>query len=344
MTGKMRAMVFNSFGERPAIVSLDVPSLSDTSVLLKVMATGICRSDWHGWMGHDSSIDLPHVPGHEFAGEIVSVGAKVRNWKIGDRVTAPFIQACGRCKYCRRDDQQVCENQEQAGFTYHGSFAEYMQIKNADVNLVQLPESMSFDVAAILGCRFGTSFRALVDQAHLSSGQKFAIYGAGGVGLSAIYIAKALGAEVHVMDSNANALDFAQQAGADYCYRSIAQMVKSTGGKIHVAMDAIGSIDMLTHSNTILDRRGKHIQVGLVAQDQPLAFSISRLIAYEFELIGSHGIQAFRYQAMIDFVMDKKLPLEAMIAQRLTLVEGAAFLMDMGKNQHAGVSVILPAL
>lgn len=344
MTGKMRAIVFKAFGEKPEIASLQIPSVSDSSVLLKVMATGICRSDWHGWMGHDDTIDLPHVPGHEFAGEIISVGTQVVKWKVGDRVTAPFIQACGKCSYCHRDDHQVCENQEQAGFTYHGSFAEYMEIKHADVNLVRLPDSMSFEVAAVLGCRFGTSFRALVDQARLSSGQKLAIYGAGGVGLSAIYIAKAIGAEVHVMDSNVKALDLAQQAGADYCYQSVTDMVSSTRGKIQVAMDAIGSAAMLTHSNTILDRRGKHIQVGLVAQDQPLAFSLSRLIAYEFELIGSHGIQAFRYQAMIDFVMDKKLPLEAMIAQRLTLDEGAVFLMDMGKNQHAGVSVILPTL
>ncbi len=344
MSGRMHAIVYRAFGEKPVVASLDIPSISESSVLLKVIATGICRSDWHGWMGHDDTIDLPHVPGHEFAGEILSVGAQVSKWKAGDRVTAPFVQACGRCSYCDRDDHQVCENQEQAGFTYHGSFAEYMEIKNADANLVRLPESMSYEVAAVLGCRFGTSFRALVDQARLSSGQKLAIYGAGGVGLSAIYIAKALGAEVHVMDFNPEALDLAQKAGADYCYQSVTDMIRSTGGKMQVAMDAIGNADMLTHSHTILDRRGKHIQVGLVAQDQPLAFSLSRLIAYEFELIGSHGIQAFRYQAMIDFVLDKKLPLDSMIVQKFSLSEGANFLMKMGKNQHAGVSVILPAL
>ena len=160
------------------------------------MATGLCRSDWHGWMGHDDDIKLPHVPGHEFAGIIEDIGSAVSKFKKGDRVTVPFVCGCGTCGECKSGNQQVCDNQTQAGFTHWGSFAEYVKIQNADINLVRLPDELSFEAAASLGCRFITSYRALIDQAKLEEDQFVAIHGCGGVGLSAVMIAKAKGAKV----------------------------------------------------------------------------------------------------------------------------------------------------
>ena len=92
------------------------------------LATGLCRSDWHGWIGHDPDIALPHVPGHEFAGTIESVGAQVRRWAPGQRVTMPFIGACGTCAQRMAGEQQVCARQSQPGFHTWGSFAERVAI------------------------------------------------------------------------------------------------------------------------------------------------------------------------------------------------------------------------
>ncbi|HAH39038.1 MAG TPA: alcohol dehydrogenase, partial [Algoriphagus sp.] len=159
----MKALVYEQFQSLPKIQKVSDPSPEDNGVVIRVKATGLCRSDWHGWMGHDSDIVLPHVPGHEFAGEIVGIGKDVRKWKTGDRVTVPFVCACGICPTCASGNQQICNEQFQPGFTHWGSFAEFVRIDRAETNLISLPESMSYETAASLGCRFATSFRAVVD-------------------------------------------------------------------------------------------------------------------------------------------------------------------------------------
>ncbi len=190
----MRAVVFEEFGQAPSIRTVPDPRPAPEGVVIKLEATGICRSDWHGWMGHDPDIRLPHVPGHELAGTVVAVGRQVSRWKAGDRVTVPFVAGCGRCFECTSGNHQVCEHQFQPGFTAWGSFAEYVAIDFADTNLVRLPESMDFATAASLGCRFVTSFRAVVDQGRVTPGEWVAVHGCGGVGLSALLGAIACGA------------------------------------------------------------------------------------------------------------------------------------------------------
>jgi alcohol dehydrogenase len=155
----MRAVVFEEFGKTPTVQTVPDPTPTAEGVVIKVEATGLCRSDWHGWMGHDPDIRLPHVPGHELAGVVVAVGRRVGRWRAGDRVTVPFVAACGRCAECASGNHQVCEHQFQPGFTAWGSYAEYVAIDHADTNLVALPENMDFATAASLGCRFVTSLR-----------------------------------------------------------------------------------------------------------------------------------------------------------------------------------------
>src|SRR6185437_13514787 len=189
----MRAVLYEQFRQPPAVVELPEPTVPPDGVLLRVEATGLCRSDWHGWQGHDPGITPPHVPGHELAGSIVEVGPLVRQWRVGQRVAVPFICACGSCTQCRTGNQQVCTNQLQPGFNYWGSFAEYVAIPFADVNLVSLPEQISFDTAAALGCRFATSYRAV----------------------SAVVIAAAAGARVIAVDRQPGALELAGRHGAE---------------------------------------------------------------------------------------------------------------------------------
>jgi alcohol dehydrogenase len=181
----MRAAVYEQFGQPLVVRSVPDPAPADDGVVIAVKATGLCRSDWHGWMGHDPDIRLPHVPGHELAGVVVAAGSLVRRWRAGDRVTVPFVCGCGACPQCASGNHQVCDRQSQPGFTHWGSFAEYVAIDRADTNLVALPEEMAYATAASLGCRFATSFRAVVDQGRVTAGQWVAVHGCGGVGLSA---------------------------------------------------------------------------------------------------------------------------------------------------------------
>jgi len=192
----MRAAVYDTFQGPVTIQNVSDPTPKPNGVVVKVTATGLCRSDWHGWMGHDSDIRLPHVPGHELAGTIEAIGKEVLNFKVGDRVTVPFVCGCGSCGQCISGNHQVCDHQSQPGFTHWRSFAEYVALDYADTNLVKIPDEISDITAATLGCRFITSFRAIVAQGKVTGGQYVAVHGCGGVGLSAIMIAHALGAQV----------------------------------------------------------------------------------------------------------------------------------------------------
>ncbi|MFB3106530.1 MAG: alcohol dehydrogenase catalytic domain-containing protein, partial [Pseudomonadales bacterium] len=269
----MKAVLYSAFKRPPEIEQVPDPVPVKGGVVVKVMASGVCRSDWHGWQGHDPDIELPHVPGHELAGVIEAVGAGVTKWKVGDRVTVPFVGGCGACPQCDSGNQQVCDYQFQPGFTHWGSFAEYVSIHYADVNLVRLPDDMEYSTAASLGCRFATSFRAIVDQGRVSADQWVAVHGCGGVGLSAVMIAKALGAKVVAVDIADDQLTLARSLGAvagvnANSVANVAEAVRDlTGGGAHVSVDAIGSAEVSFNSIDCLRKRGRHIQVGLLVHD-----------------------------------------------------------------------------
>src|SRR3954465_661206 len=212
---RMRAVVFERYGEPAEVREVADPEPPEHGVVVRVEATGLCRSDWHGWQGHDPDIALPRVRGHELAGVVEAVGARVTGWSTGDRVTVPFICACGACPACAAGDQQVCERQTQPGFTHWGSFAQYVALDHADVNLIAVPEDLSFATAASLGCRFPTAFRAAVRQGRVAAGEWVAVHGCGGVGLSAVMIAAAAGARVVAVDVSEAALEIARAAGAE---------------------------------------------------------------------------------------------------------------------------------
>ena len=203
----MRALVFDSFGGPLEVRDVPAPVPSPDGVVVRVEATGVCRSDWHAWQGHDDDVVLPHVPGHELAGVVEAVGPGVRRHRPGDRVTVPFVCACGRCPQCAAGDHQVCARQTQPGFTHWGSYAELVALEAADVNLVPLPEGVGATTAASLGCRYATAFRAVVQQGRVRPGEWVAVHGCGGVGLSAVQVAVAAGARVVAVDVSPGALE-----------------------------------------------------------------------------------------------------------------------------------------
>lgn len=343
----MRAIVYEKFKGPVTLQNVPDPKPKNNGVVVKVLATGLCRSDWHGWMGHDSDIELPHVPGHELAGLVHEIGKDVNNFKVGDRVTVPFVCGCGTCPECHSGNHQVCGFQTQPGFTHWGSFAEYVAIDHADVNLVKIPEEIDDRTAAILGCRFITSFRAVVDQGKVQGGQFVAVHGCGGVGLSAIMIANALGAEVIAVDVDDQTLQLARSLGAAHVINAsdqsdIVEAVRAvTDGGVHVSIDALGSQTTCFNSIANLRKRGKHIQVGLMTDDHKYPkIPMDQVLAKELEILGSHGMQAFRYPAMLEMIKNGKLRPQELIERSISLEEAIIELPAMDQFKNKGVLVI----
>ena len=343
----MKAVFYEAFQQPPVITTLPDPTPSPTGVVIKIKATGICRSDWHGWMGHDPDITLPHVPGHELAGVISATGKEIKNWSVGDRVTVPFVGGCGHCEECVSGNHQVCDHQFQPGFTHWGSFAEYVAIEYADINLVRLPEEMKFETAASLGCRFITAFRAIVDQGKVKPGQWVAVHGCGGVGLSAIMIANSLGANVIAIDIHEPKLKFAKTLGAvatvnAVLSKDVVNQVKTlTKGGAHVSVDALGHPTTCFNSIANLRKRGKHIQIGLMTgDDQFPKIPLAQVIAHELEILGSHGMQAFRYREMMEMIKHGKLQPQKLIGQIISLESSLEIFVNMDKFEGIGIKVI----
>lgn len=349
----MRAVVIDAFGRKPEVREVEDPTPTRGGVIIRVEATGVCRSDWHGWMGHDPVIRLPHVPGHELAGVVAEVGPDVANWRPGQRVTVPFVCACGRCGACAEGSQQVCERQTQPGFTHWGSFAEYVPVRNADINLVAIRDELPFTTAAGLGCRFATAFRAVVTQGRVAPGEWVAVYGCGGVGLSAVMIAAAAGARVVAIDISPRALQLARRFGAATCIDasslvgSVAEAVlDTTGGGAHLSLDALGSPRTCAASINSLRRHGRHVQVGLLppAAGNPM-LPMARVVALELQLLGSHGMAAHAYAPMMEMVKAGTLRPDLLVTHTIGLDEAPEALIAMGTRGRAartGVTVIEP--
>jgi len=343
----MRAAIYERFGGPIHVEQVPDPAPPPGGAVIGVRATGLCRSDWHGWVGHDPDIRLPHVPGHELAGVVVAVGAGVTRWREGDRVTVPFVCGCGECPQCLAGQHQVCDRQSQPGFTHWGSFAEYVMIDRADINLVALPEAIDFVTAASLGCRFATSFRAIVDQARVAGGEWVAVHGCGGVGLSALMIAAALGANVIAVDIAADKLELARSLGAAATIDAaavddVAGAVRAiSGGGAHVSVDALGSQATCFNAIAGLRKRGRHVQVGLMlAGDRRPAIPMDRVIADELVVMGSHGMQAHRYDAMLAMIAAGRLRPDRLVGRTIDLASAAAELPGMDRFAGLGVTVV----
>jgi alcohol dehydrogenase len=282
------------------------------------------------------------------AGTVVQVGRKVTGWRPGARVTVPFVCGCGVCEYCLAGDAQVCPQQTQPGFTGPGSYAEMVAITAADANLVALPETISFVTAACLGCRFATAFRALTAHGGIRAGDWLAVHGCGGVGLSAVMIAAALGGRVIAVDIAPAALNLAASLGAEQVIDAsedadpAATIIEITGGGARASMDALGSAATTVNSVRCLRRRGRHLQVGLLfGQESRPPIPMDLVIARELEIFGSHGMAARDYPAMLTLISEQRLRPDMMITRQISLDQAPAALAAMDQNSRsAGMTVI----
>jgi alcohol dehydrogenase len=346
----MKAVVYHQFGGPIAIETVPDPSPAPEGAIIQVEATGLCRSDWHGWHGHDPDIkQLPHVPGHEFAGVIVAVGCDVRRAAVGQRVTIPFVAGCGKCAECQRGNQHICDHQYQPGFTGWGSFAEYVAVRYADGNLVPLAESISSIAAAALGCRLATAYRAIAAQGAVKPDQWVAVHGCGGVGLSAIMVVHALGARAIAVDVRDEPLTLAKSLGAEVVLNAAnmddipAAIQETTGRGADVSLDALGSAVTFANSICSLRKRGRHVQVGiLTSRDEIPAPIINRIIGHELILAGSHGLQAHAYPALLDLIQAGKLDPPRLVDCVIALDEAPALLASMDDYGGSGITIFMP--
>lgn len=345
----MRAVVIDAVRAEPKVREVADPPVPAGGVVVRVMATGMCRSDWHAWAGHDE-IEFPHVPGHELAGVVTEVGAGVDRWEVGDRVTVPFVCGCGRCEWCRAGEAQVCPEQQQPGFTHWGSFAEYVALHAADTNLVAIPDHLDFATAASLGCRFATAYRALVARARVVEGEWVTVVGAGGVGLSTVMIARALGGRVVAVDRNPEALIAASELGAEHTLLADDTDIPSavadlTNGGSHVAIDAVGSEQTCADAILSLRRRGRHVQVGLLPPvgGHPRV-PMARVIGWELDLLGSHGMSAADYPSMMELIEQGSLQPQRLIVRTIGLEAAAEMLPGFDRATVAGMTMVDPAM
>jgi D-arabinose 1-dehydrogenase-like Zn-dependent alcohol dehydrogenase len=337
--------VYSGYGVMPSVAEVADPVCPADGVVIAVGATGVCRSDWHAWRGHDP-VPLPHIGGHEFAGVVVVTGPEVTRWRAGDRVTVPFVCGCGRCEFCLAGEAQVCPRQTQPGFTGPGSFAELVAVRAADANLVALPATVDFVTAACLGCRFATAFRAVTAHGRVRSGEWLAVHGCGGLGLSAVLIGAALGTRVVAVDVVPAALDRARLLGAEVVIdasggQDPASVISEvTGGGSHVSIDALGSPGTAANSVRSLRRRGRHVQAGLLLPG-PTPMPMDVVIARELEIYGSHGMAARDYPPMMAMVANGTLRPGLLVGALIGLEDVGSALAAMDElSATAGMTVV----
>jgi D-arabinose 1-dehydrogenase-like Zn-dependent alcohol dehydrogenase len=327
------------------MVDVPPPVCPDDGAVIRVAATGVCRSDWHAWQG-DDPVPLPHVPGHEFAGVVAAVGPQVRTRRVGERVAVPFVCGCGRCSYCAAGDAQVCPQQWQPGFSGPGSFAEQVAVPAADLNLVRLPDALDLVTAASLGCRFATAYRAVTAHGRVRSGDQVVVHGCGGVGLSAVMIAAALGARVVAVDVSDAALALAGELGAAHLLTAgpkvVRRIVDVTDGGADVSVDAFGSTGTAVASVRCLRPRGRHVQIGLLLGDDatpPLPMGL--VVAKELSIHGSHGMAARDYPEMLDLVVSGAVRPDRLVGAVIGLDDAGEALAAMSRPpMSAGVTVV----
>ena len=350
----MRAAVLEEHGEPLAITEVEAPEPEPHGVIVETEACGICRSDWHGWQGDWDWLDIEteagQILGHEPAGRVVSVGSAVESVQEGDHVAIPFNLGDGACPECRRGFSNTCDNGMPLGFVKEaqGAFAEEVHVPFADHNAVELPEGVSSVDMAGLGCRFMTSFHALAHRADIDAGDWLAVHGCGGVGLSAVHIADALGANVIAVDLDDGKLDTAEGLGADETVNAgeaedvgaAVQALAGTGADVSV--DALGIAETCRNSILSLGNRGQHIQIGLTTEEEEgiVAVPTDAMVMQEIEFVGSFGMPPTRYDEIFRMVSTGKLDPSAVVSETVGLEDVSGKLDAMTDFETEGIPVI----
>jgi D-arabinose 1-dehydrogenase-like Zn-dependent alcohol dehydrogenase len=340
----MRAAVLREYRADLSLETVPDPSCPKDGVVLKVEACGVCRSDWHGWTGEHPRVKPGQIQGHEYCGIVVEAGADARH-KVGDRLVAPFILACGSCPECQSGNQIVCKNQRLPGFIEPGAFAEYISVP-FDHNLSPLPPSLTSTVAAGLGCRVTTAWHALTGRAALQAGEWLAVHGTGGVGLSAMLLGRALGARVVVVDVVEEKLNHAKGLGAEAAVNAkagnVAEAIREiSGGGAHVSVEALGIAETTNASIECLRPLGRHIQIGMpVGHTAHMQINMNAVYMKNLALFGTRGMPSWRYPSLLALIESGRVDMTPLIAREIPLSGASAELRAFDGPTPPGVAVI----
>lgn len=341
----MRALVLEGI-QKLALRDVEDATPGEEGVLIRVEANGVCRSDWHAWNG-DFKRSYPVIMGHEMTGVVEEVRPGVSRFKKGDRVIVPFTGSDGTCPHCQAGASHLCDNPLIPGKAYSGGYAEYVGVPLADRNLVALPDEVTFAEGAALGCRFMTSFHGLVDQAQVAPGEWVVVFGCGVVGLSAVNIASALGAQVIGVDINPDNLALARQLGAQFVIDSrnvdpVEAVLEITGGGAHVSVDALGISETCVKSILSLRKAGRHLQIGMTTKKEAgyIAVPIDIIVYKELKLLGALGMPAHRATAMLPMIVQGKLSPGKLINREIGLAEVGSIFESMSKSTNTGAYVV----
>lgn len=340
----MRAAVIRSYNADLSLETVPDPTCEADRVVLKVLSCGICRSDWHGWVGEHPKVQLGAIPGHEYCDEVVEAGPLAK-WRLGDKVIAPFILSCGQCPECQSGQTTTCRAQRVPGFGEPGAYAEYVSAPHAH-NLARLPDSLTPALAAGLGCRVTTAWHALTGRAALQAGEWLAVHGTGGVGLSLLLLGRALGARVIVVDVVQERLDHALSLGAEVALNALdgdvaARIVEVTGGGAHVSVEALGIEATANVSIDCLRAMGRHVQVELPAgHTARMQINMNAVYMKQLSLFGSRGMPSWRYPSLLTLIEMGRVDVSPIVARQVTLSQTSAELRAFNAPMPPGVAVI----
>jgi propanol-preferring alcohol dehydrogenase len=312
----MKAVRLAEIGKPLHEAEVPIPEIGPSDVLIRVAAAGICHSDAHYRAGISRVAHLALTLGHEVAGRIEKVGANVKNVATGDRVCVHYLVHCGQCEFCRRGLEQFCPTVQMIGKDRDGGYAEYIKVPAR--NAFALPGEISFEVGAIMMCSSATALHAL-HKARLKPGESVAIFGFGGLGFSALQLARAFDCgQIYIVEINPAKLASAKQLGAiaiDAKTRDPVEQIKdATSGKgVDVTLELVGSAKTMSQAIQCLAPLGRAAIVGLTAESLAI-FPYPELINKEAEIIGVSDHLGAELGALIEYALAGKLrfPSEAL--------------------------------
>lgn len=321
----MKAARLVEIGKPLQLSEIETPTPGPGDVLVRIRAAGICHSDVHYRAGTSGVGPLPQTLGHEVSGVIEEVGENVTGLRPGDRVCLHYLLSCGQCHFCRTGHEQFCPEGKMIGKHVDGGFAEYIAVPAR--NAVSLPAEVSFEHGAVLMCSSSTSFHAL-RKSRLQPGETVAVFGAGGLGMSAIQLARTMGAlQVYAVDINEKKLALAESFGAVPVNASQGDPVETirslTGGRgVDVAIEVIGLRQTMEQAVRCLAVLGRAALAGI--SDRPFEIDSYRdLLGREAEVIGCSDHTLRELEILVEYVRQGRLNLDHVVARSVPLEAGA---------------------